>query len=338
MSLKPKVKKRQRKKMIEYSVLPLKITDTEVFGEASREELRILIALIEKGGKAESHEELARAAKTTRSRCRAALTLFEEEGIIRLLDGEPTITEEFEERLTRIEIAEESAKNVAKSIRDSGLADMISECQKIMKKSRGLNTNEIKQLTALHEQYGLSPEYIVLLAEHLAENATRISVSAIVNRGLNLQGQGITTLEDLEAYISVEDSERGFIRDFKNIIGIYDRNLTEAEKNIFRKWAKVYGYYTNIINLAWDKIGSRYRKNYVKRVDELITPWYEAGCRTVAECENYYNLYQSEESSEKKEQASTAPKRKREKERYADFDPNDAFMKALERSYGKEEK
>lgn len=319
--------------MIEYSLLPLKVTDKEIFSEASCEELRVLIALIEKSGVVESHKDLAEISKTSISRCRAALTLFEEEGIIKLRDGEPTITEEFEERLNAGEILEESAKVVAKSIRDSDLADMISECQKIMKKTRGFNTTEIKSLTALHEQYGLSPEFVVLLVGHLAENSTKISVTTVVNKASKLIEKEITTLEELEAYIAVDDSERGFIREFKNIIGIYDRNLSDGEKDLFRKWAKTYGYYTNIISLAWNKIGPRYRTNYVQRIDELITPWYKAGCRTVAECENYYMLYQEKELEEKK--PNYFPKKPREKEQFCDVDTDEAFMLALERSYGK---
>ena len=317
--------------MIDYSILPLKIIGTEVFLEASLEELKVLLALIELGGRAESYDALAEAAGTTRARCRAALTLFTDGGIIKERSADPVVTEEFEERVTRGELIEESSVKVARAIRDSGLCDMLNECARLMKKT-ALNTAEIKKLTGLHEQYGLSPEYIVFLAANLAANATKISPTTVTNKAISLAEKGITTLEDLEAYIAEEDSERGIIREFKGIIGIYDRNLTEAEKNIFKKWAKKYGYYTNIINFAWNQIGSRYRSNYVKRLDDLITPWFEAGCRTLAECESYYNLYQVEEHIENK-----APKKEKKKtEQFSDFDTDEAFMLALERSYGKE--
>ena len=146
-----------------YRCAPLSVTETEAFAEASREELRVLLTLIEKNGSIESLEALAALARTSKARASSSLTFWEEAGVIRKGSDVPTITEEFEERIRLGEIREVTAKEAATSIRNSGLADMISECAALMQRS-SFNSSEIKELTALYEQYALShtPHHYIL--------------------------------------------------------------------------------------------------------------------------------------------------------------------------------
>ena len=106
--------------MIDFSVLPICVTDKEAFFEASREELRVLLALIEKNGRALDEEELAAAAKISRARTSAALVFWQESGVITKRSSSsasenftrPTVTEEFEERIDAGEIIEAPAVKV----------------------------------------------------------------------------------------------------------------------------------------------------------------------------------------------------------------------------------
>ena len=151
---------------IDYRIDRLSVIGNPSFSEASREELRALLALIELGGMAESEKELAEAAGISVARCKAAIAFWDEAGVI-LPAGEPRITEEFADRLTAKEIDEVPAIKVAVSIRDEHLASMIEECAKLMNQPC-LPNSDVKNITALYTQYTLSPEYIVSLAAHLA--------------------------------------------------------------------------------------------------------------------------------------------------------------------------
>ena len=71
-------------------------------------------------------------------------------------------------------------------------------------------------------------------------------------------------------------------------------------------------------------------------MDKVLTVWYEADCRTVSEC-----IKKSEEVKfdfSKKTNKASSSKKAENKTRYGDFDVKDAFKRALERSYGKEDK
>lgn len=317
--------------MTEYIISPLHVTDKEAFFEASSEELRVLIALIEAGGKIENIKELSAVAKASVARTSSALIFWKEAGVIREGERVQTITEEFEERIEAGKIREVEAKEVAKSIRRANLADMISEVGVLMKRE-ALNSGEIKDLTALYEQYGLSEEYIVTLAAYLAERG-RLTITKLVNKAIRLTEREIDTPKALETYIIERESDSEAEREFRKLFGIYGRAPSKTEKECFKKWSKDYGYFTDVVGEAYDIAVTNATRGHVTYADKLLTRWYETGCRTLSDCKQRYADDEAEKKSQK--QAKTGEKKtKKETERYGDFDTNEAFLKALERSYG----
>ncbi len=315
-----------------YKVTPLAVTESPAFTEASADELRVLLALVELGGRFDSESELADAAKVSRARCTGALAFWAEAGVIRLDDGRPTVTEEFGERLATGETFEEKSVVVAERIRDENLASMLDECATLMQLA-ALSNTEIKEITALCTQHALSPEYVVTLAAYLAEGG-KLRVSRLTSKAAELIRCGVDTVEVLENYIQNDQKSSGAEWEIRRVLGIYGRNLTKAEQERFKKWVDEFGYSVAIIeeayNIAVDGTSGRGISAYM---DKVLTGWHEAGCRTVNECvaqrEARKASYTAEKSEPKKRAKTTV-----EKPRYGDFDINDAFSKALARSYG----
>ena len=318
--------------MTEYEVFPLSVCDTDAFSEASREELRVLLALIECSGRPGSAADVARLAKTSRARCASALVFWQEAGVIREGAQRPKITDEFEERIKSGEIREVESREVAASIRDAGLADMISECASLMNRA-ALNSAEIKDLTALYEQYGLSEEYIVMLAAYLAEHG-RLTVTKLVNKAIKLTEREVDTPKTLEAYIVERESDSEAEREFRKLFGIYGRAPSKTEKECFKKWSKDYGYFTEIVGEAYDIAVTSATRGHLRYADKLLTRWYECGCRTLSECKERYEKDEEEKKAKKASEAKEKKNPKKPAVRYGNFDPDEAFLKALERSYG----
>ncbi len=325
--------------MTDYSVFPLRVTETDAFSEASKEELRVLLALLELQGNLKNEDELASLAKTSRARCSSALVFWQEAGVITPREnGIPNITEEFERRIECGEIEEESALKTAKTIRDGKLSDMINECAAILGQA-SLSTGDVKTVTGLYEQYSLSPEYIVTLLAYMREHG-KVGITRMKNKAIELADRGINTLEELECYISDRENQNEADFAFRKIFGIFGRNPSKSEKEAFAKWSKTYGYFTEIVGEAYDIAVSRVSRGFVSYADKILTHWYECGCRTLSECRAQHERDEAErkekyEQAKKERQAAKKPAEK--KERYGDFDPEKAFMKALERSYGKKE-
>lgn len=321
----------------EYKIFPLKLTSSPAFAEASKEELRVLLALIEAEGRFESADSLAAMASVSCPRCRSALSFWEESGIItERVGGAPIITEEFEERTRACDVDEHPAIEVADSIRDGNLKSAIDECAMLIG-TPSLPTADVKLITALYTQYGLSPEYIVTLAAYLAEKSTKLTARKIVNEGIKLQGTGCDTVEALESYIHNKTAESDTDWEFRRIFGIYNRNLSASEKSYFKKWSEEYGFSVTIVSEAYDKaiMNTQNGKHYLQYMDTVLTAWHKAGCKTLSECRAQSETERAE--AKRTESPRREPKRTPEKPRYGTFDIHDAFQKALERSYGKQD-
>jgi hypothetical protein len=217
------------------------------FTEASAEELRVLLTLVSLDGAPTEESDITRLAGVSAARCRAAIAFWEGAGILSV-NKTTGIVEEFEERLSAGEIDEEPTLKVAETIRDENLAMMIEECQALMGVPC-LSNQEVANLTNLHKQYQLSAEHIVVLAAFL-QSKGEFTIRKLCNKAISLEKKGISTADDLEKYIVSLDSSDEW--EFRRIIGIYGRNLSQGERDLFKKWAEEYGYTSAIVSEAYD--------------------------------------------------------------------------------------
>lgn len=315
---------------INFRVDALSVIGNTAFAEASQEELRCLIALIELGGSVEDERELAGAAEISVARCKAALTFWEEAGAITPC-GEPVVKQEFADRLVRGEIDETPATVVADSIRNESLASMIDECATLMGQACLSNT-EVKNITALYTQYSLSPEYIVTLAAHLADKGS-LTVRKLCDEAIRLSGKGCDKVEALDAYIKEMEESSGAEWEFRRVLGIYGRNLSVSEKKYFKKWAEELGYSVAVVSEAYDiaVLNTKSGRGDLRYMDSVLTAWHEAGCRTVSECRAKAEADRLTRESDKKEKKYT--KSQAETPRYGNFDIQKAFDDAVSRSF-----
>ena len=308
-----------------------KILENPAFLEASREELRVLLALL--ANDTLGADEIALICGISRARASSAI-MFWRELESSDANSEPTITEEFEERLRQGELEEEASKKVAKDIRDFELKGIIEECARLMNKAV-LSTSEIKKIAALRTQYALSDEYILVLAAHLADK-NKLTTPRLVDEALKLAGKEIDTVEALENHIKICESENGILRELKNVLSIGGRNLSPREKELLTKWSKDYGYFTEIVTFAYNICVDNTTRVSLSYIDRVLTTWYEAGCRTISECRKKSEEIKFDFS--KKREKKDSAKKTAEKPRFGDFDVKDAFKKALERSCGNNDK
>lgn len=315
-----------KKYIIKRGALP---TEAAGFAEASREELRVLVAIGSLG--AVSEEEISAAAGVSRPRALAALAFWVAEGIIE--ETEAAITEEFAERLEIGETIEEPAREVAKTIRDESLAELLSECAALMDKP-ALSTAEVKIVCALVSQYALTPEYILTLAAYLGGSG-KLTAVRLRDEAIRLVGKRVDTTEALEVYIKDRESESSDEQELRRILGIYGRRISSAERALFKKWTEEFGFGTVIIGEAYGICVMNTGKLSFMYMDKIMLGWHKAGCKTLEECRALTAASKAEEKTSSDERPERKkPKTKPEKPRYGDFDINDAFAKALERSYG----
>ena len=301
------------------------------FTSASAEELRVLLAIIATGGEVTDAEGLASLSGVSKPRALAALALWEGEGVITKVDADaPNVTEEFPERLLKNEITERTSLKVAEDIRRGSLSTMLTELTEMMSEVT-LPTQDIKRITALYSEYSLTEEYILTLAAYL-KSAGKLTVTRLVNEAIKLSSKSIDTLEALEGYVSEKTKETGDEWEIRRILGIYG-TISPAEREMFKKWTVEFGYGAPVITVAFNISRMRNVKAPLPYMDKLLSDWHAAGLKTKEDCEA------SAEAHSKQNEAQRAPAARRRRmeaptPKYGNFNAEDAFKKALSRSYG----
>ena len=323
--------------MLKYCIDRIRVIGTDAFSEASKEELRVLLALIQLSGEVESPESLASAAMISPPRCKAAIAFWEESGVISQIGEGGSITDEFEERLVAGEIDEVPAVEVAESIRNEGLALMINDVAELMGQAC-LSNVEVKTLTALYTQYALSPEYIVALAAHLKSKGC-LTVKRLSDKAITLVRRGVDSYEGLEAHLSEIESSSGAEWEFRRLFGIYNATLSQSQREYFRKWSEDYGYSVGIVSLAYDiaVLNTRSGRGDLRYIDAILTEWHNAGCKTVNECREFIEAERAKKAAKTPiRTGKKATKSTPETPRYGNFDINEAFNDAVARSFSED--
>ena len=313
-------------------------TAAESFGDASAYELRVLIALLESEGEALSFAKLAKTACVSESRARAAIELWRAEGVIGGLTDSAAdsdnIRDEFESRFSS-DMYEELSIDTANSVRNGELSALLDECTVLMGKA-ALSTEEVKKITSIYSQLSLSVEFILTLAMHLAEEGNLTAVR-LAKRAESLVNSDIDTIEALGAYIEEHGAESDFDKEFRRLFGIWNRKLSKRDREYFKKWSEEYGYSSEIVGEAYNiwSCNDAAGKLNLKYIDSILTRWHESGCKTVAECKARSECDSHEHAAKKGDKSRK--KKAEKKPEFIDFDVEEAFKRALERSYGSSE-
>ena len=318
-----------------YKVNLTGIKSLDCFLEASKDELKILVALIASEGEEVSVDALSDELGISRARIKACITLFEESGVItRCDDGLLAEVEyEFEPKANDKKDRRDGSLEVARSIRENDLYELNREMEGIFEKT--LETREIERITSLYTKKGLSPEYILTLTAFLKDNRQVLTVESIVREANKLVANGTDTLEELEVYIKAKSEEIAGEMEMRRLFGIYGRTLTKTEREHFKRWMHEYGYSGSIIGEAYDVTVAAINKMSLSYINSILTEWHTAGCKTIEECRAKINTRKHDNtknvnnSSQKTKKSATA-----ETPKYADFNSEDALLRALERSYG----
>ena len=312
-------------KFYEFEMPPRGLCGTETLTAASAEELRVLVALTELGGRTNS-AALAKAAGVSRPRAESAVAYFEGAGALRPRKAD-NIVEEFPPRL-RVDLpAEESGEQTAATIRDENLRELLEQCADLLGKP-ALSDREIKDVVGLYQQYGLNEEYIVLLLSDMRAHSPKTSIRRMATKAIELCARDIDTPDRLTEYFRLRRQSGAWEFRLRGILGIPHRALTTEEKAAFRKWVETYDFGDDILTYAYDltvRGSGEYNLSYM---DKILGTWYKKGLRTLAECEG--------DHAAGKSTATKGTKGKKTESGFGAFDPEEAFRNALSRSFGDE--
>ena len=319
--------------MSNYKIRISSLAKSEAFADASKEELRVLLALISQEGRLSGHD-LAALSHTSKARAAASIAFWQEAGIISEAEEEIAKDGNLREEYENDEEPEESSQNIAKEIKDKGLASLLSECARLMKKPM-LSSAEAKKIVTVYTKYALNEEFIITLAAYLVEQ-NKLTATRLATDAENLVKKGIECVEELEIYIAKKMKTSSADYAYKRFFKIHDRPLSEDESERAERWFGDFGYSEAIVGLAYSITTTNKGRLEIPYMNAILTSWHESGCKTVDDCKAQNEKFKEDwrvENAKPDETPAPSSKKTKKKPRYGDFDVADAFAKALERSY-----
>ena len=286
--------------------------------EASREDLRVLVCLMEAGCADEA--DLATASGCSPEDVTAALGFWRGAGIVtRGGDtAQAQVAKEEVGRVTRTSRPTYRADEIGEKIKGYGLSSLISAAEQLW--GREFGRVEMEVFVYLTEQCGFSAEYLLLLAGYCKEKG-KISVKYMEKVAHTFLEKGVDTPEKLEKYIT-EEQEKSSVRwRIRALLGMADREPTRTEEKYLTEWTEALGYGEDVIGLAYDVTVQNTGKVALAYMNKLLAAWHEGGCKTEADAR----------AQMERERAAKgwASKKEKEKPSVSQFDPNDALAAAF---------
>lgn len=177
------------------------------------------------------------------------------------------------------------------------------------------NSAEIEIIASLYANLDLSPEYILsLIGYYICKKEQNIRYLEKV--AYSFVDEGITTSAELEEKlrkVEVFDGREGKVR---SLFGMGARKLTAKEKAFLDVWFNEYSASDELIALAYEKTVDAIGKPSLPYANSILAAWHEKGIKTPDDVNN---------ASGAKSSSASQPQ---------SFDVDEAFKRALERSYG----
>lgn len=279
---------------------------TPALSEASVEELRVLLCVIEKGCiPANGVATLARAAGCSVPRTRAALrywcecfVLIEDENASSAPAGAEGVmqTPSQKKPLLPVQEAKElSAAAIARSVKDGNFAAFIDTAEQTV--GRVFNLHELNILTSLLDTTPFSQEYLLTLISYCKTKTKRFSFGYLEKTAYSMLERECLTVEDLNEYLAQVERVSSEEWKLRRLFGFGERRLSPKERAYFERWVGQYGYTVEIIGIAYDIAVNNTGKVALAYMDKLIARFHENGCTDVAAVEALLEKERAEQAA-----------------------------------------
>lgn len=294
----------------------------EYCGNASAEELRVLLLLASDASLASDEERLAEKAGIGPAELEKALERWISSGILSpSAPGAASAAPKKKARATAAlsdALPKYSTDELGTLLENrSEYRELIDGCQSVFKKI--FNTTEISIIVGMTEYLGLTPDCILLLFAHCGKLEHR-SVRTVEKLAIKLHDEGVTEADALAERLCAMEETAKAETNIRKIFGISSRAFTAKEKKLVAKWVSEYKYDFEMISRAYDLTVDSTQKPSIPYAAAIIDRWHAEGIKTVDDIERDIEEHRKKTSSA--DDASSS------------FDTDDFFAAAIKR--GKE--
>lgn len=289
--------------------LPESVLD--VLSEADATDLRVLLYLAGNPD-AFSEADAAAALQISEAEVRSSVKFWRGAGVIARANAKKAalqkekkpLREKAAARLTSDELCEIAEENAEFKL-------LVIEAQQVA--GWMFNTSEIEIIASLYANLRLSTEYILTLIGYFVVRREK-PLRYLEKVAYSMIDEGVNNAADLEEKLRWLEKFEGRAGKVRTLFGIGGRELTAREKDYLVAWFDNYGFSDEMVALAYEKTVNTTGKASLAYANGILKKWHEEGVKTPADVEKG--------GAKKSGKGATQS-----------FDVDDAFSKALARSY-----
>lgn len=306
------------------------LAELPAFAEAEAPELRLLCAAL-LSDTPRTAAELSAAAGLSTDEAASAIAYWRGAGV---LLSERSAATQRDTDLPKPKAPEpvdpyRSSEYLAQRIEDGNLRALLSECARIY--GQMPNKVEIETVLYLLDACGLEADFILTLFSYCYAMGKK-SYRYAERVAKTLTENGIHTVSALDAYIQRQNLFHSAEGKIRRLFGLGERTLTAKESEHVTAWVADFGFDEDVIGLAYDITVNNSGKASIHYAHKILADWHAAGVRSLSEAEAH--LERERESKAQKYKKPAAAKQN-DAPRMGNFDTDDFFNRAVQRSYEK---
>ena len=161
---------------------------------------------------------------------------------------------------------------------DKSIKELFESVEKLI--GRPLSSKEVHTYMSWIEDFGFTPEMIVLLVEYCCSKH-KLDIRYMEKVALGWHDTGIHTLSDAMTNITRHEEKWTKYRQVLTFMGLKDGDISKPQEEFLEKWMFKFNYGVDIINEACRICILRINECNFKYIDAIISDWYKNGVKTL---------------------------------------------------------
>ena len=216
-----------------------------------------------------------------------AINYWSDEGVMEIvpIDKMGNFNIEFVD-LSKEDTSKNKEVNLLQALNNNSRKDMLSEIERLL--GRPLSPVEMTNYLSWEEDYNLSTELTLLLLEYYIQRG-KTDYRYLNKIAQSWHEMKITTLEQAQHYITMNEDKWVKIRHILKYLGINNTEIMKPQEKMLEKWIVDYGFTLDVIEEACNRCFKRLNRAEFKYIDGILSNWNKNNLRTleaIAEKEN----------------------------------------------------
>ncbi len=254
-----------------------------------------------------SSEMLATKLNLLESDIKNAWEYWQEENVVNFSkkDSYGTYTIEFLDLSGKLAQKKEPI-NLVNALKDKNIQNMFEEIEKCL--CRPLSSSELSTILSWLDEYGYSPDIVVLLFEYCSSKDKK-DIRYIERTLIKWHDNGVKSIDGAMKEIKRHEDLWNDISKIQNFMGIKDRKLAKPEEEFIQKWLDELNFSTEIIFKACEISLDRFTRIDFKYINGILTNWKKSGILNMNDLDNHLtnkkNTYTKQTSNEKRKTSNS---------------------------------